>query len=41
MVLCENYLICFFMSFNEDLIDDGKIIGKEKVSNNQELEPWG
>ena len=41
MVLYENDLICFFMNFYEDLIDDGKIIGKKKVSNDQELGPWG
>ena len=39
VVLYENHLICIFMHIYENSKNDGKIIGKKKVSNGQELEP--
>ena len=41
VVLYENHLICIFMNIYENSKNDGKIIGKKKVSNDQELGPWG
>ena len=37
VVLYENHLICIFMNIYENSKNDGKIIGKKKVSNDQEL----
>ena len=41
VVLYENHLICIFIKIYENLKKDGKITGKKKVSNDQELGPCG
>ena len=41
VVLYENHLICIFMNIYEISKNDGRIIGKKKVSNDQELGPCG